>query len=89
VQLHKKGDGSCRRLLLPAMELRCNTIEEGDSVVELQCSAAKQATVAMLPSPSSSSSEAALQRSFTKKATAVAITFFFFCFAFFFFPLVA
>jgi len=60
------------------MELRCSATKEGDSVVELHYSVMKQAMVALLPSPSSSSFEAALQRSFTKKATAAVVTFFFF-----------
>ncbi len=84
-QLHKEGDGSYHRLFLPAVELRCSAAKEGDSVVELHCNVVKQAMTTTLPSPSSSSFEAALQRSFTKKATITTVTFFFFCFVFFFF----
>jgi hypothetical protein len=40
VQLHKEGDGSCRRLLLFVVELRYSATEEGNSVVELRCTAA-------------------------------------------------
>jgi len=43
-QLHKEGNGSCCRLL-PAVELRCNAAEEGDSVVELRCNAAEKVTL--------------------------------------------
>ncbi len=36
-QLHEEGDNSCRRLLLPAMQLRWSAPEEGESIVELRC----------------------------------------------------
>jgi len=40
-QLHEEGDGICRHLL-PAVELRCSAVEEGDYVVELRYSATEE-----------------------------------------------
>jgi hypothetical protein len=53
-QLHEEGDGSCRHLLLPAMEVRC--------------SAPPRRRRRQLSSPSSACFGAALQRNSTKKA---------------------
>jgi hypothetical protein len=41
-QLHKEGDGSCRRLLLSIVELCYSASEEGDYVVELRCNALEE-----------------------------------------------
>ncbi len=61
-QLHEEGDGSCRRLLLPGVELRC--------------SAAPRRRQRQLLSPSFAWCGPAALRSSTKKATTTAVAFF-------------
>jgi len=86
-QFHEEGDGTCRRLLLSTVELRCNATEEGDFVAEL-CSSTKKATAAavafFLLWSCCTAKQATIAMLPSPSSLSSAVTFFF-CFFFFFF----